>query len=92
MNFIKKLCFVLIYFCSETNSKTFGGPVLFYKYRAIIFNFNTLNLLPWKHKVSSYRTRKEIDEEIYAMKAMRGDFDGLTSSSQPEEIINKFRK
>lgn len=39
-----------------------------------------------------YRSRKEIDEEIYAMKAMRGDFDGLTSSSQPEEIINKFRK
>lgn len=39
-----------------------------------------------------YRSRKEIDEEIYALKVMRGDFDGLTSSSQPEEIINKFRK
>lgn len=32
------------------------------------------------------RTRQEIDEERYALKVLRGDFDNLSSNSAPEEI------
>lgn len=38
------------------------------------------------------RTRQEIDEEIYAMKVLRGDFNGIRSTSSPSKIIRKFRK
>ncbi len=37
------------------------------------------------------RTRQEIDEEMYALKILRGDFDTISSSSQSEEIINSLR-
>jgi hypothetical protein len=37
------------------------------------------------------RTRQEIDEELYAMKILRGDFDTVTSSSDTEEIIESLR-
>lgn len=39
-----------------------------------------------------FRTRQEIDEEIYALKTLRGDFNDLTSSSDPEEIMAAFRR
>lgn len=39
-----------------------------------------------------FRTRQEIDEEIYAMKVLRGDFDNITSASAASKIIKKFRK
>ncbi|HEX2395896.1 MAG TPA: hypothetical protein VHI78_11150 [Bacteroidales bacterium] len=39
-----------------------------------------------------FRTRQEIDEEIYAMKVLRGDFDNITSASSASKIIKKFRK
>ena len=38
------------------------------------------------------RTRQEIDEEIYALKALRGDFDDIRSTTEPEEILESFRK
>ena len=38
------------------------------------------------------RTRQEIDEEIYALKALRGDFDDIRSTTEPEEIMESFRK
>lgn len=38
------------------------------------------------------RTRQEIDEEIYALKVLRGDFNLVTPSSGPDEIMNSFRK
>ncbi|MFW6289545.1 MAG: hypothetical protein ACOC0R_01145 [Mariniphaga sp.] len=38
------------------------------------------------------RTRQEIDEEMYALKILRGDFDDVSSSSQPEVIISGLRK
>lgn len=38
------------------------------------------------------RTRQEIDEEIYALKALRGDFDNIKTTSEPEEILETFRK
>jgi hypothetical protein len=38
------------------------------------------------------RTRAEIDEEIYALKALRGDFDNISSTSNPDEIMASFRK
>jgi hypothetical protein len=37
------------------------------------------------------RTRREIDEEIYALKTLRGDFDELSTTTPPEKIINSFR-
>ncbi|MGE5420310.1 MAG: hypothetical protein ACM3UT_09005 [Chloroflexota bacterium] len=39
-----------------------------------------------------YRTRAEIDEEIYALKTLRGDFDNVNSSSAPVEILTSFRR
>lgn len=37
------------------------------------------------------RTRREIDEEIYALKVLRGDFDTLSASSGPAEVIVTLR-
>lgn len=37
------------------------------------------------------RTRQEIDEEMYALKILRGDFDTVSSSSETEEIIESLR-
>lgn len=39
-----------------------------------------------------YRTRQEIDEEIYALKALRGDFDNISATSDPIEILAGYRK
>ncbi|HLN20977.1 MAG TPA: hypothetical protein VK213_07795 [Bacteroidales bacterium] len=39
-----------------------------------------------------FRTRQEIDEEIYALKTLRGDFEGLSATSDPSEIIAAFRR
>lgn len=39
-----------------------------------------------------YRTRQEIDEEIYAMKVLRGDLDTISSESAPLEILGSFRR
>lgn len=39
-----------------------------------------------------FRTRQEIDEEIYALKTLRGDFDGVSSTSDPMDIIAAFRR
>lgn len=47
--------------------------------------------LPLLRKLG-FRTRAEIDEEIYALKALRGDFDSISSASVPEEIIPVFRR
>jgi len=38
------------------------------------------------------RTRQEIDEEIYAMKVLRGDFDNISSAASPGKILKRFRK
>ncbi len=38
-----------------------------------------------------FRTRAEIDEEIYALKTLRGDFDKIDSNSSPAEILTSFR-
>lgn len=38
------------------------------------------------------RTRQEIDEEIYALKTVNGDFDNISASSGPIEILSSFRK
>jgi hypothetical protein len=38
------------------------------------------------------RTRQEIDEEIYAMKVLRGDFKNITNTSSASEIMWAFRK
>lgn len=38
-----------------------------------------------------FRTRQEIDEEIYALKALRGDFDRISSLAGPVEILASFR-
>ncbi len=37
------------------------------------------------------RTRQEIDEEIYALKILRGDFDIVLSTSSPEEVLKTLR-
>jgi hypothetical protein len=37
------------------------------------------------------RSRQEIDEEIYALKILRGDFDDVNSESHPSEIIDSLR-
>ncbi|HEX2975234.1 MAG TPA: hypothetical protein VHO68_04800 [Bacteroidales bacterium] len=39
-----------------------------------------------------FRTRQEIDEEIYALKALRGDFDDVKGTSDPIKIMSAFRK
>lgn len=38
-----------------------------------------------------YRTRQEISEEVYALKVLRGDFEGISAASRPKEIIKSFR-
>lgn len=38
-----------------------------------------------------YRTRQEISEEVYALKVLRGDFEGITAASRPKDIVNSFR-
>jgi len=38
-----------------------------------------------------FRTRQEISEEVYALKVLRGDFEGISSDSRPKEIIGSFR-
>ena len=38
------------------------------------------------------RTRREIDEEIYAMKEVRGDFNDLSPESSSVELLAAFRK
>lgn len=37
------------------------------------------------------RTRKEIDEEKYAMKALRGDFDGVSAPDNVDEVLRAAR-
>ena len=37
------------------------------------------------------RSRREIDEERYALKAIRGDFKEVNSSSTPTEVLNTVR-
>ncbi|PKV75186.1 DUF2892 domain-containing protein [Pontibacter ramchanderi] len=37
------------------------------------------------------RSRREIDEERYALKALRGDFDSISPKSSPTEILNTVR-
>lgn len=37
------------------------------------------------------RTRQEIDEERYALKLLRGDFDKLSATSAPEDIQKTMR-
>ncbi|HLP72886.1 MAG TPA: hypothetical protein VK155_08295 [Bacteroidales bacterium] len=39
-----------------------------------------------------YRTRQEIDEEIFALKTLRGDFDALKSTTEPDEIMSAYRR
>jgi len=39
-----------------------------------------------------FRTRQEIDEEIYALKTINGDFDNVSAASGPIEILSSFRK
>jgi hypothetical protein len=43
-------------------------------------------------RAMGFRTRQEIDEEIYAMKVLRGDFDNVTSASSAGKILKKFRR
>lgn len=38
-----------------------------------------------------FRTRQEINEEMFALKALRGDFDALKSTTDPEEILAVHR-
>lgn len=37
------------------------------------------------------RSRREIDEERYALKALRGDFDDISPKSSPSEILETVR-
>ncbi|GAB4225976.1 MAG: DUF2892 domain-containing protein [Chlamydiales bacterium] len=37
------------------------------------------------------RTRREIDWEKFSLKAMRGDFDGMSSSDNVEQIFNRVK-
>ena len=38
------------------------------------------------------RTRREIDEEVYALKIIRGDFRRASSRLQPEDMLKILRK
>jgi hypothetical protein len=38
------------------------------------------------------RSRREIDEERYSLKAIRGDYKEVTSSSTPTEVLQTIRK
>ncbi|MGE5395357.1 MAG: hypothetical protein ACM3P1_11485 [Candidatus Saccharibacteria bacterium] len=42
-------------------------------------------------RAMGFRTRQEISEEVYALKVLRGDMEGITASSRPKEIIENFR-
>jgi len=42
-------------------------------------------------RAMGYRTRQEISEEVYALKVLRGDFDGISAASRPKDIIKSFR-
>lgn len=42
-------------------------------------------------RAMGYRTRQEISEEVYALKVLRGDFEGISAASRPKEIIQNFR-
>lgn len=37
------------------------------------------------------RSRREIDEERYALKALRGDFDDISPKSSPAEVLDTVR-
>ncbi|MBX0331893.1 DUF2892 domain-containing protein [Pontibacter sp. HSC-14F20] len=37
------------------------------------------------------RSRREIDEERYALKALRGDFDKISPKNSPSEILDSVR-
>ena len=37
------------------------------------------------------RSRREIDEERYALKALRGDFDHISPKSSPTEVLDTVR-
>jgi len=37
------------------------------------------------------RSRREIDEERYALKALRGDFDHISPKSSPSEVLDTIR-
>ena len=37
------------------------------------------------------RSRREIDEERYALKALRGDFDDISPKSSPTEVLDTVR-
>jgi hypothetical protein len=37
------------------------------------------------------RSRREIDEERYALKALRGDFDDISPKSSPSEVLDTVR-
>ena len=37
------------------------------------------------------RTRREIDEEIYALRVLRGDFDEISANSGPDDIVRSYR-
>lgn len=39
-----------------------------------------------------FRTSKEINEERFALKALRGDFDGADHSQDPERILRAVKK
>lgn len=39
-----------------------------------------------------FRTRAEIDEEIFVLKTLRGDFEKITPSSAPVEILTSYRR
>jgi hypothetical protein len=43
-------------------------------------------------RAMNIRTRQEIDEEIYALKVLRGDFNTITPASSEEDIIESFRQ
>ena len=38
-----------------------------------------------------FRTRKEIDQEMYALKALRGDFRNITPQTPVREVLNAVR-
>jgi hypothetical protein len=46
--------------------------------------------LPLLRKIG-LRTRKEIDEERYALKALRGDFNKVLGVTTPEGVLNVLR-
>lgn len=43
-------------------------------------------------RAMGYRTRQEISEEVYALKVLRGDFEGITAASRPKDIVSSFRR